>query len=104
MPAKQTSGFADNGVHPDRNRPKQYLEQFPLDGLKMVGTLKIDGVRYALIKDSNNIVTRVTAGDYMGQNDGKVIRISEAGIKLREIIANGLGGWTQRPARLPLSD
>lgn len=55
------------GLHPDFNRNREYLEQFPLDGLKMVGTLTVSGTLFGLVRDSDNILHRVQDGNYMGQ-------------------------------------
>ena len=88
---------------PNQNRPRQYLERFPLDSLSIVGTIRSHGIWYALIKDPNGLVHRVTKGNYLGQNDGKIISISTGGIQLRELMPNGTGGWASERAYLPLS-
>lgn len=97
-------GSSTTGLHPDFNRNHEYLEQFPLDGLKMVGTLTVNGVLYGLVKDSDNILHRVADGNYMGQNYGKIISISDSDIKLREIVPDGQGGWSERITTVTLSD
>ncbi|MGH8280083.1 MAG: pilus assembly protein PilP [Gammaproteobacteria bacterium] len=90
------------GPHPDFDRPHQYLEQFPLDSLKMMGTLTVGGVLYALIRDGDGVVHRVMLGQYMGQNYGKVIKISQAGLVLRELVPDGQGGWAERMTTVQL--
>ena len=65
--------------------------------------MQMRGIRYALIKDPNGLIHRVTYGNYLGQNDGKIVSISPAGIRLREIVPNGTGGWVVEKAYLPLS-
>jgi len=97
-------GTSTNGVHPDFNRNREYLEQFPLDGLKMVGTLTIDGTLHALIKDSDSVVHSVAVGNYMGQNYGKIIGITDSAIKLHEMVPDGQGGWSERVTDVTLSD
>ncbi len=97
-------GTATAGLHPDFNRSHEYLESFPLDGLKMVGTLTVNGTLYALVKDSDNILHRVGVGNYMGQNNGKVISISDGDIKLREIVPDGQGGWSERVTVVTLNE
>lgn len=92
------------GLHPDFNRNREYLEQFPLDGLKMVGTLTVEGSLFGLVKDSDNILHRVSDGNYMGQNYGKIISITDSEIKLREIVPDGQGGWSERVTTVTLSD
>ncbi|MDE2234898.1 MAG: pilus assembly protein PilP [Gammaproteobacteria bacterium] len=100
--AKSTNGHNSSGLHPDFNRPRQYLEQFPLDSLKMMGSLTLKGVTYALIRDGDGVVHRVTLGNYMGQNYGKIIKISQAGLVLREIVPDGQGGWVERDTTVQL--
>jgi len=97
-------GVSTNGIHPDTTRSREYLEQFPLDGLKMVGTLTVAGTLYGLVKDSGNIVTRVKLGNYMGQNYGKIVGITDTDIKLREIVPDGQGGWVERITDVALAD
>jgi type IV pilus assembly protein PilP len=65
------SGTSTTGLHPDYNRNHEYLEQFPLDGLKMVGTLTLHGTLYALIKDSDNILHRVSMGNYRARTTAR---------------------------------
>jgi type IV pilus assembly protein PilP len=98
------AGTATAGLHPDFNRNREFLEQFPLDGLKMVGTLTLSGNLYGLVKDSDNILHRVSIGNYMGQNYGKIISITDSDIKLREIVPDGQGGWSERVTVVALSD
>lgn len=100
--ANTNNGRSTSGLHPDFDRPRQYLEQFPLDSLKMMGTLTYKGVLYALIRDGDGVVHRVTLGEYMGQNYGKVIKISQAGLVLREIVPDGQGGWAERMTTVQL--
>ena len=90
-------------ISPDLERPKEHLEQYVLGSLSMVGTLaREDGVLWALIKDGDNSVVRVKEGNYMGQNHGRILSISEYRINLIEIVPNGLGGWIERPRTLAL--
>jgi len=100
--ANSARGSKTSGLHPNFNRPRQYLEQFPLDSLKMMGTLTLKGTLFALIRDGGGIVHRVTVGNYMGQNYGKIIKISQAGLVLREIVPDGQGGWVERDTTVQL--
>ncbi len=100
--AGMTGGKGTSGLHPNFNRARQYLEQFPLDSLKMMGTITVNGKMYALIRDGDGIVHRVTVGNYMGQNFGKIVKISQAGLVLREIIPDGQGGWMERMTTIQL--
>jgi len=97
----QASGF--NSVRRDSKRPREFLEQFSLDTLRMVGTIRIGGTAYALVQTKDGIVHRVTVGNYMGQNDGRITDISASQIELTEIVPDGLGGYMKRPAALGLS-
>jgi type IV pilus assembly protein PilP len=96
-------GTAVAGLHPDFNRSHEHLESYPLDGLKMVGTLTVNGQLYALVRDSDNNVNQVAVGMYMGQNYGKVISITDSDIKLHEMVPDGQGGWSERVTEVTLS-
>jgi type IV pilus assembly protein PilP len=91
---------ASSGVRPDLNRSKEPLEEYPLDGLKLVGAVTYKGRQYAMIKAPDGVIHRVTIGDHMGQNYGKIIKVSEAEVSLIEIIPDGFGGFTERPSSL----
>lgn len=97
-------GVSTTALHPDFTRSHEYLEQFPLDGLKMMGTLTVGGTLYGLVKDSDNILHRVVVGNYMGQNYGKIVSITDSEIKLREIVPDGQGGWVERITDVTLSE
>jgi type IV pilus assembly protein PilP len=89
-------------VRPDFRRPRQYLEHFPLDALRMVGTITVHGRIYGLVQTKDGIVHRVTIGNYMGLSDGRIVQITPTQIRLVEIVPNGLGGFMKRPAALGL--
>ena len=89
---------------PDPNRPREFLEQFPLDTLRMVGTLEMGVGDFGLLQTSDGLVHRVTIGNHIGQNYGRITDISDAQIQLVEIIPDGLGGYLERPAAVGLSD
>lgn len=89
---------------PDRNRPREFLEQFPLDTLRMVGTLDIAGGSFGLVQTQDGLIHRVAVGNHLGQNYGRIMSISDSTIQLVEIIPDGLGGFIERPAGLGLSD
>lgn len=92
------------GIGPDQDRPREFLEQEPLDSLTMVGTLRNRSGDFGLILDSQGRVHRVTIGNYMGQNHGKIISITDSEILLDEIVADSLGGYVSRAASIGLSD
>lgn len=104
IPDAPQSVPTDTGVGPDMDRPREYLEGEPLDALTMVGTLSNSTGAFGLVQDSQGLVHRVTVGNHMGQNYGRITDISESQIQLVEIIADGLGGYYERPASIGLSD
>jgi type IV pilus assembly protein PilP len=97
-------GRAAAGPRPEANRPKEYLEQFPLDTLKMVGTLQRDNNRYALLQTQDGLVHRVVPGNYVGQNDGRVVGVSDGEVQVEELVPDGIGGFYKRSAAIGLSD
>ena len=92
------------GPKPEQDRNKEYLEQFPLDSLAMVGTLDREGQTFGLVQTQDGMVHRVVAGNYVGQNDGQILAIDGAGISLEEIVPDGIGGFYKRPAEIGLKD
>ncbi len=96
-------GNNSQGLRPDTKRNREFLEQFPLDTLKMVGTLRLSDRMYGLVQTKDGLVHRVTAGNYLGQADGKITEISPAKISLNEIVPDGVGGYIERPAALGLN-
>jgi type IV pilus assembly protein PilP len=96
------SGVA-TGVRPDVHRPREFLEQYALDTLKMVGTLNLSGRYYGLVLARDGRVHRVSTGEHMGQNDGTITEVTPTKIALTEIIPDGLGGYVERPAALGLT-
>lgn len=103
-PAEQATQVASNGIAPDFNRPREPLEEAPLDSLRMVGTLGQGGESWALVRNVDGTIHRVRPGNYVGQNHGKIESISEYEVQLTEIIPDGLGGWQEREATLALSE
>lgn len=97
------SGVGD-GVRPDTKRNREFLEQFSLDTLSMVGTLKLGSRSFGLVQTKDGLVHRVLPGQYMGQNDGKITSISDSKIALVEIVPDGMGGYMERPAAIGLTD
>jgi type IV pilus assembly protein PilP len=89
---------------PDPNRPREFLERFSLDTLRMVGTLQQRGSRFGLVQDSDGLIHRVTVGNHLGQNFGRIMSITDNQIALVEIVPDGLGGYLERPAAVALRD
>jgi type IV pilus assembly protein PilP len=103
-PARSVSSDPNAIEGPDPNRPREFLEQFPLDTLHMVGTLSGRSGAFGLVQTSDGLVHRVAVGNHMGQNYGRIATITDAEIQLVEIISDGLGGYIERPASVGLSD
>ncbi len=98
------AGIAAGGTRPDPERSREFLEQFPLDTLRMVGTMQLGDTHFGLIQTSDGLIHRVIPGNYMGQNDGRIVVVSESEIELVEIISDGIGGYLEREAAVGLAD
>jgi type IV pilus assembly protein PilP len=96
-------GGGGGGLKPDLNRPKEPLEAYPLESLKMVGSLELGKQTYGLIKADAGLY-RVRVGNYMGQNFGVITKISESEITLRELIQDAGGDWAERESSLLLQE
>ena len=97
-PPKEGSG---GGLAPDLNRRKEPLEAFPLEQLKMVGTLSMGNDMFAIVR-ADKTLYRVKKGNYMGQNFGLITDVTEGEIKLKEIVQDSAGDWAERQSVLPL--
>ena len=99
------SGASNPGsLRPDSRRNREFLEQFSLDTLRMVGTLRLADRTYGLVKTKDGLVHRVLPGNYMGQADGRVTEVTPSKINVVEIVPDGLGGYMERPASLALNN
>ena len=87
---------------PDFTRRKEPLEAFPLESLVMVGTLARNKTHYALVRTPEKDVFQVKAGNYLGQNYGVIIEIGDGDLKLKELLQDGAGDWTERSSSLQL--
>jgi len=103
-PGMSVDANAPNAIRPDSNRPREFLEQFSLDTLRMVGTVRLKGHLYGLVQTRDGLVHRVTPGNHVGQADGRITAIDEGKISLIEIVPDGMGGFVERPAALALSE
>lgn len=93
-----------SGPRPDPSRPREVLEEFPLDALRMVGTLQQEGMLWGLIRDPSGTIHRVQPGNYMGQNHGRIMTLSDQQASLVELVPNGRGGWMEREASLAVKE
>ncbi|MCD9459742.1 pilus assembly protein PilP [Marinibactrum halimedae] len=89
-------------VTPDLNRVKEYLEEFPVQSLTLVGSISKGGTLWALINDGNGGIHRVREGNYMGRDHARVISAGKTQLTLVEIVSDGLNGWVERPRTLEL--
>jgi type IV pilus assembly protein PilP len=99
-----SGGPGGSGLRPDSKRNREFLEQFSLDTLKMVGTIKLANQMFGLVQTKDGLVHRVVPGDYMGQSDGKITEVTPSRINVLEIVPDGLGGYMERRASLGLNE
>ena len=100
---KQESRQPNSLLSGELNRRKEPLESFPLDSMRMVGSLNKNGAPYALLK-VDNLLYQVKVGDYLGQNYGRITKIAETDIALREIVQDAAGEWIERVSNLQLQE
>ena len=101
---KAAEQSTEGGIKPDTNRRKEDLEAFPLEILKMVGTIVMKSNLWGLVKADDGTVHRVKVGNYMGKNYGKIIHISTDKIELVEIVPDKPGTWREQQASLALTE
>jgi type IV pilus assembly protein PilP len=100
-PRKQES--QPGGINqPDRDRPREALEEFPLEALKMVGYLYQNKVGYAVIRAPDGKLHRVKAGNHMGLNFGLIKEVNDTGVIIKEMVQDSTGDWTERISSLQL--
>ena len=97
-------GTGGGGIAPDLNRAREPLEAYPLESLRMVGTLEQKKQMYALVRAPDNTLFRVRNGNYPGQNFGRIVGISESSITLKEIVQDGDGNWEEKDQTLLLQE
>lgn len=100
---KAAATVAPKGLQPDVNRPKEPLEAFPLESMRMVGAIQQPKMNFGLVK-ADASVYRVKIGNYMGQNFGIITNIGENQITLRELVQDAGGDWAERQSVLQLVD
>jgi type IV pilus assembly protein PilP len=102
--AEVVQGRNPDAISPDPLRRKEPLEAYSLDSLRMVGTLEQHQTRWALVVTPDGVLHRVRVGNYLGRNNGQIIRIEPGGLVLSEIVPAGPGAWEQRRASIALKD
>lgn len=100
---KQEAAQPNSLLTAEISRRKEPLEAYPLDTMNMVGSLTRDNRRYALLR-VDNLLYQVKAGDYLGQNFGRITKISETEITLREVVQDAAGEWIERTSTLQLQE
>lgn len=97
-------GAGVGGLAPDLNRRREPLEAYPLENLRMVGTLEQKKQMHALVRAPDNTLFRVKNGNYVGQNFGRIVSISESAVKLKEIVQDSGGNWEEKEQVLLLTE
>lgn len=100
---KQEARQPNSLLASEMNRRREPLEAYPLDSMAMVGSVVRGGRQFALLR-VENLLYQVKVGDYLGQNYGRVTRIAETEVALREIVQDAAGEWVERPAMLQLQE
>lgn len=101
---EQAQAHDGDGVAPDPLRPREALEAFPFDSLRMVGTMSRQEQLWALVRAPDDTINRVAVGNYLGQNHGRVTRVDAERVEVVEIVPTGTGRWVEREASLALTE
>lgn len=99
---KLSSGSRSGINQPDLDRPKEALEEFPLEGLRMVGYLYRNKIGYAVIRAPDGKLHRVKSGNYVGLNFGLIQEVTDTETKIKEMVQDSTGDWTERMSSLQL--
>jgi len=102
LESAQASGGSDL-IAPELTRRKEPLEAYPVDAMRMVGSLQMEGMPTALLT-IDGLLYQVRLGNYLGQNYGRIVGITETNIHLREIVQDSLGDWGERMIVLELQE
>jgi type IV pilus assembly protein PilP len=100
---KQEARQPNSMLSAELNRRKDPLESYPMDSMSMVGSVNRQGRPFALLR-VDNLLYQVKVGDYLGQNYGKITKITETEIALREIVQDAAGEWIERTGTLQLQE
>ena len=98
-----TMAVQANVAQPDLNRPREALENYPLDTMRMVGMMQKGGASFALVQIERSVY-RVRAGQRLGQNFGQVTRVTPAAVEIREMVQDAAGDWVERISKLELQE
>ena len=100
---KQEASQPNSLLSAEMNRRREPLEAFPLDSMSMVGSITRSNQRYALLR-ADNLLYQVKSGDHLGLNFGRVMKITETDITLREVVQDAAGEWVERTSTLQLQE
>ena len=92
-----------SAAQPDLNRPREALENYPLDTMRMVGMMQKGGVSFGLLQIERSVY-RVRAGQRLGQNFGQITRVTPAAVEIREMVQDAAGDWVERISKLELQE
>jgi type IV pilus assembly protein PilP len=99
----KVAATSDNPNRPDTKRPREVLENYPLDTMQMVGVIKKGGVNYALLQVDKSLY-RVRPGQRIGQNFGAVTSVADKLVNIREVVQDAGGEWVARMSKLELQE
>lgn len=102
--AKEKVRRTNSGLQPNLKRDREILEQYSIGSLRMVGSIERGGRRWALIIAPDGTLHRTTTGRHMGQDNGKITKVTDSLVELKEIVPDGLGGWIERKTTLSVSE
>lgn len=103
-PRKLSPAGGGGGLQPDLTRPKEPLEAYSLETLKMVGMISKKNGIFAVIATPDKAVYHVRAGNYVGQNFGLITKITDTEITLKEIVQDSAGDWAERTSTMTLQE
>lgn len=104
LPAPEAVPEGSADLAPDLERARGPLEAYPLEQLKLVGTLSVSNRPSALVRAPGGEVHRLNSGDHLGTDYGRIVSITSRSVQLIEVVNNGRGGWVERTRRLTLDD
>ena len=104
IPSSSAKSNLASSLRPKAARSREFLEQFSLDTLQMVGTLDMAGKHYGLLQAKDGLVHHVLVGNHIGQAEGRIVSITNTRISIIELVPDGLGGYIERPAALSLKE
>lgn len=103
-PEVETEPAGSSELAPDLSRPPEPLEAYVLESLELVGTLNVGGRQSALVRAPDGQVHRLTIGNHLGTEFGRIVSITESSIQLVEVVATGQGGWIERSRQMTLDN